>query len=105
MRISDWSSDVCSSDLLAIVLSCSTRSVKPIRLFVHLPSGRPSGRHFGRFGTRCRGAVFQRRLRHRLPRADPVLGPAPPCKLESSEESRVGKEVFIPFSYRWFTFH
>src|SRR3546814_9224720 len=92
MRISDWSSDVCSSDLLA---------ADPARL------GQP--------GRRPRRHP-QERTRHQLP-GDEVPGCAmghedglwrePEARLrpERSEERRVGKECVSTCRSRWSPYH
>src|SRR3546814_1983617 len=87
MRISDWSSDVCSSDLPAP--PCSTpgrderlsrggqRSHRP-------PAGRPGGR--------ASDAPVAARTRRPLELGDQLL---------RSEERRVGKECVRTCRYRW----
>src|SRR3546814_12913348 len=97
MRIRDWSSDVCSSDL-----------VEPSELVVRpeIAPGRPLGpvlpphRHVGPLSCQRAGRSpsFDRlRMRpsHRVLCKVLMLEP-----FASSEERRVGKEVVIPFSFR-----
>src|SRR3546814_19708151 len=75
MRISDWSSDVCSSDLP----SCN-RPPSP-----HHPS--PAA-----------GRQFPRRRRHRPP-------PTAALRPSRSEERRVGKECVSTCRSRWSPYH
>src|SRR3546814_5184946 len=86
MRISDWSSDVCSSDLRSRRRRASSRRRPPPR------RGRaaPRGRGTGRSGS-CRLA----------------LAGGQPCDLQeiSSEERRVGKERVSTCRSRWSTYH
>src|SRR3546814_20493787 len=101
MRISDWSSDVCSSDLALLV--DGVRSARSAELVpTHTGNGRPG---------------FDRLVRHhRLVRAlvairEPPGGPltvgedvekAAPIR---SEERRVGKECVSPCRSRWAPYH
>src|SRR3546814_8131703 len=77
MRISDWSSDVCSSDLFAVSGPrsgvCVTDSVLPD------------------VTERLRFAAKARRWRYR--------------SLRRSEERRVGKECVSTCRYRWSPYH
>src|SRR3546814_6279962 len=76
MRISDWSSDVCSSDLLAFEMT-------PAAVVGARPCGPGVG--FDRVRRRAQGEDVDQ---HRLVR---------------SEESRVGKECVSTGRYRWST--
>src|SRR3546814_14540811 len=76
MRISDWSSDVCSSDLLL------RRSAAP----------GPSAR-----------VVRNRLSRHRFQPAEAACSAMPAAM--SSEERRVGKECVSTCRSRWSTYH
>src|SRR3546814_6841529 len=87
MRISDWSSDVCSSDLLCqqgVARSRGRREV-PAR---QLPGDDPV--HFLRIR-----AVEVARAQARLDMADG----------DRSEERRVGKECFCTCRSRWSPYH
>src|SRR3546814_1259746 len=85
MRISDWSSDVCSSDLLvgadAVVtgIASDTRQLAAGDLFVALAGARVDG--------------------HDLLDSAAVRGAA------SSDERRVGKECVSTCSSRWSPYH
>src|SRR3546814_9292034 len=87
MRISDWSSDVCSSDLHH-ACPC-TRSPCPLgwRFASHLPPPR-------------RNARPRRRRPKSLPSA-PTSTPSP----TRSEERRVGKECVSTCRSRWSPYH
>src|SRR3546814_7599992 len=86
MRISDWSSDVCSSDLLA------DAALAPLPQGAAL-QGQPERRRVVRDGARGR-----RRRLHPLRRgaAEPRL---------RSEERRVGKECVSTCRSRWSPYH
>src|SRR3546814_17700681 len=81
MRISDWSSDVCSSDLDAARLQLAPAVDRRGRL---VRTGRPLGRRVG----------FRRR---ELPRIA--------LSLPRSEERRVGKECVSTCRSRWAPYH
>src|SRR3546814_12108701 len=81
MRISDWSSDVCSSDL-------SHRAVALCLQHVGRQLRRPDGRHL----CPWHGGVQLRMDRHRRPGILRNL---------RSEERRVGKECVSTCSSRW----
>src|SRR3546814_16560942 len=88
MRISDWSSDVCSSDL-------GTRG----------DSGRGGGRHDGDHRL---GELRPRRARrHALGGAHPWRPPLRdrPARPGRSEERRVGKECVRTCRSRWSPYH
>src|SRR3546814_4584978 len=96
LRISDWSSDVCSSDL---------RRGRPAALPVDMAAIR-----------RTRLAAAHRRRRARLlrehrpdlvgPVEDDVGGPAPAIALlRRTEERRVGKECVSNLRSRWSPVH
>src|SRR3546814_15877908 len=101
MRISDWSSDVCSSDLDALVVDLAAGAIDPDRLEV------PGG-HIG-------GAVLEGRLiagiephqRLLLDRPGPEAGHASRRAHDGgrSEERRVGKECGSTCRSRWSPYH
>src|SRR3546814_5225287 len=81
MRISDWSSDVCSSDLRAedmpeLLHSCPWRRQQPAG-----------------HDVLCRGEGQQQ------------AGPPDPLRFQRSEERRVGKECVSTCRSRWSTDH
>src|SRR3546814_14745714 len=114
MRISDWSSDVCSSDLIGLC-----REVERLLAFdrhaVH--RGDFGGRRGDmRFPALPAQAVQYGRGDERIEFVEAVEGqhrdlhvktpakndgPKGPRLYRSSEERRVGKECVIPGSYRW----
>src|SRR3546814_11015326 len=98
MRISDWSSDVCSSDLLHALLRFHTR---PINVMVYDGSKIPNLK--GGFPLRC----FQRlsrpyiaTLRHPWQDDRYTRG-----MFTRSEERRVGKECVSTCRSRWSPYH
>src|SRR3546814_15826276 len=121
MRISDWSSDVCSSDLVAVerrrVLLLAAEEAPHVEHPLRAPQARSRGRgcgHWMRFLSPCRercqrpcrvaGGTGPGRLLART-RAVPTAGPRhwttpppnlppppPPPPPRRSEESRVGEE-------------
>src|SRR3546814_14338038 len=97
MRISDWSSDVCSSDLaigleLAVVAHGNDQ--------VTIGSGKHLIRHqilmriAGPPGRRARGHVIEI-----------LIGQHGDLAIERSEERRVGKECVSKFRSRWSPYH
>src|SRR3546814_1321326 len=78
MRISDWSSDVCSSDLVLAACADRQRLVQP-----DLGLGRDTGAALGR------GALDIRAQ----------------CRQLRSEERRVGKECVSTCRSRWSPYH
>src|SRR3546814_17808802 len=99
MRISDWSSDVCSSDLEANHLSVEARDLLVAAY-----------RYLRRLGNRLQ--MLRDAQVHALPddandriRITPGLGypdwPALRPELDGSEEGRVGNERVSTFRSRW----
>src|SRR3546814_19207609 len=98
MRISDWSSDVCSSDLWDCAAHPEPRPSASLRSRQRVPDaliegavapgpqGNPSLRHKTKESTQCRLFVF--------------AGAA-----TRSEERRVGKECGSTCSFRWSPYH
>src|SRR3546814_3078731 len=89
MRISDWSSDVCSSDLSATIPGRSRLLSAPV-----------SG------GSEMRRPVKGRRAHHacaneETSRSIGKRSPVPPCRARRSEERRVGKECVSTCRSRW----
>src|SRR3546814_7660783 len=85
MRISDWSSDVCSSDLAGGYEKGGTKAEGPARAAAVAPA---QGREVARKPCRRRG---DRRRRAR--------------RLDRSEERRVGYECVSTCRSRWSTHH
>src|SRR3546814_12144231 len=99
MRISDWSSDVCSSDLLVEDV------VAPDPRFVGVARGEFTPQGDGT--TLVFGAVPQRR-RVGIAIGDRQVGPLPArrgVEIERSEESRVGKECVSACRSRWWPYN
>src|SRR3546814_13087516 len=100
MRISDWSSDVCSSDLLDDACRVASAEVPPLHVV-----DRAQDRHglaecgfaAGGQGNAARRSFQQLRAQLFFKSLD--LG----C--ERSEERRVGKECFRPCRIRWLPEH
>src|SRR3546814_20615245 len=99
MRISDWSSDVCSSDLTGYItggrfditewLYQALRTNKPYNQFVsELISSTKESEGFIK-GIRWRGTVNSSQS----------------TEMQRSEERRVGKECVSTCSSRWSTYH
>src|SRR3546814_20033511 len=94
MRISDWSSDVCSSDLAA---GQDDRE--------HRGNDRDAERHIGAGalgrGNRGAGAHYASRIDRRTGGG---LSGTRAGRRDSSEEGSVGKEVVSTCRYRWETY-
>src|SRR3546814_16625667 len=96
MRISDWSSDVCSSDLLA--------GDQPRPCGHRLEPCRGSTRaKLGTGGTRA--AVGSRRTMSDLPPTDPATSadPPPPSRMDSAAEREVAQAEAAATRRRWIT--
>src|SRR3546814_14039648 len=97
MRISDWSSDVCSSDLL------EDRGQR----IAHLPLDHEDDRIVPEIGV---GAIEQEQVGKACDGGAAIRDRAvPPRPIERavrrSEERRVGKECGSPGRYRWVPYH
>src|SRR3546814_15992297 len=95
MRISDWSSDVCSSDLLVQQYSLAEKIGRVQQAIGYLRHAL-SGQSLTLFPD------FQQRLSilQRLGYADPATN-----TVGRSEERRVGKECVSPCRSRWSPYH
>src|SRR3546814_20460036 len=98
MRISDWSSDVCSSDLVELRFACGKehqRAWKRLGLLFPVPRSPfpvpASERH------RAQGALLQPHVLHHL---EAVTGQTH-LAAGRSEERRVGKECVSTCRSRW----
>src|SRR3546814_12706562 len=98
MRISDWSSDVCSSDLVAPAIALAENRDQLGR--EQLDKGR-----FGVTGaggaTGHKGGLRGGSISFPLARSDAT----PQNHLSRSEERRVGKECVSTCRYRWSPYH
>src|SRR3546814_7146434 len=88
MRISDWSSDVCSSDLSSRYSSKAT-----LPLDAKFPPKRRSNRRQARSRLLCQRP------------APPLQDPMRPLHIRRSEERRVGKECVSTCRSRWSPYH
>src|SRR3546814_18372653 len=98
MRISDWSSDVCSSDLIR---ECELEQIRPA------PRGGSAVRpEPGRLYPRQQPDLFSDTLRyeqlHRLHVAEYLYNGQ---RKSRSEERRVGKECVSTCRSRWWPYH
>src|SRR3546814_12340590 len=105
MRISDWSSDVCSSDLVATV---GNPAGKPIIEFFDYNCGFCKRFHSETATPLLAAGDVKMILVH-----TPILGPgserlaefAAAANLQRSEERRVGKECVSTCRTRWSPYH
>src|SRR3546814_13705926 len=105
MRISDWSSDVCSSDLLFVKEVAREMTVKAGQKCTAIRRAMAPAEHL----DAVQDALSQRLAKVRIgdPRAEGVtmgaLASARQLKdvRERSEERRVGKECVSTCSFRW----
>src|SRR3546814_12480927 len=101
MRISDWRSDVCSSDLTPSSISKAEAAHPPVvnyigalaeyKVFLVLGAGR-----FEQSVQALSAAIQANDLEHARP-----LSPPAQLAYATSEERRVGKECVSPCSSRW----
>src|SRR3546814_2410796 len=92
MRISDWSSDVCSSDLELALME--DRLLRIARREQHLHRGAQPAAFFGDLPAR-------HAARHDNVREQEVDAVVLPEKRDRSEERRVGKECVSTCRSRW----
>src|SRR3546814_14156248 len=108
MRISDWSSDVCSSDLEDAAVRTDDRQDLPVAL-QHAPGAGPEhqGRRAGGDGGRRVDAVHHlvmgRLAAEEAGREQPA-GAVGKLRLGRSEERRVGKECDSTCRSRWWPY-
>src|SRR3546814_14592873 len=129
MRISDWSSDVCSSDLTAEQLDSVVRHHLPVLYRSWSGSHREPAVRLGSVAARlcgkyrvpgCLAATAPRRFGIQFLKSlgEHHHGPGPavclggggyrlfhPSGTARSEERRVGKECVSPGTYRWSPYH
>src|SRR3546814_12295643 len=107
MRISDWSSDVCSSDLddaAAFRLRCEgIGHEKFVRFLLPVDDGEGQGVAEGRHEIGCRGE-FGIEFRQVGKAANAAQGRWLAHGMRS-EERRVGKECVSPCRSRWWPYH
>src|SRR3546814_15807328 len=96
MRISDWSSDVCSSDLVALVVVAVVGNSLPLLVMVI------GLLLWDRFAIVTRSATQQVASREFITSAR-AIGCSTP-RILRSEERRVGKECVSTFISRWSTY-
>src|SRR3546814_20850610 len=95
MRISDWSSDVCSSDLLRAAL-VARRAADPL-----FDGGRRQYRHLSHLGRRRNAGSPDQRAWDRRRRQLLARRPEDRVRKRRSEERRVGKEFVSTRRSRW----
>src|SRR3546814_3364062 len=97
MRISDWSSDVCSSDLARLAAHAACRTQGGRLFYRHHPAQDADVR--SRRECRCRHRAHRRLTIE-------VLSPRPAQERGGrSEERRVGKECVSTCRSRWSPYH
>src|SRR3546814_17946022 len=106
MRISDWSSDVCSSDLPGALAQApgahQDRGVIVVEMLHrahHVPV--PVGTGAGQTDRRC---IDQLLMQHRHPVIEAALVQRGRLVIQRSEERRVGKEGASQCSYWWWPY-
>src|SRR3546814_16954308 len=107
MRISDWSSDVCSSDLIVGLVLAGRFLINPLFRIVGRVSERELFVVAGLFTVLASAAVMEAlHLSTALGAfiAGVMLADSP-YRHERSEESRVGKECVRTCSSRWSPYH
>src|SRR3546814_12912073 len=111
MRISDWSSDVCSSDLVAAVRGADAIGIVGSRLRI-VRAGRTDRRRGADRERRIQVAETGPRPRLREGEAQLQLGRQAQARADvgqevgiRSEARRVGKECVSTCRYRWSPYH
>src|SRR3546814_14092023 len=114
MRISDWSSDVCSSDLIGKLVGCLRACAGVCKRAIAIFLGAIEAKHLLHLLQRSQHFAIQRRergiaLRLRLPdtrtRYRNVREGPGQKRPHRSEERRVGKECVSTWSSRWSADH
>src|SRR3546814_13375803 len=101
MRISDWSSDVCSSDLGQLKVLWNFLSITHVRqtflaLIIMLPLSVISMRHWKNIRLKGMGPTIGKNMLMWKPSASGTI---------RSEERRVGKECVSTCRSRWSQYH
>src|SRR3546814_18078789 len=99
MRISDWSSDVCSSDLRAAASPCAAAPERPFRPAPEEPT--PARRRT----PQAAPLPSSSELPDLGPKFGKLLAETWITCFERSEESRVGKECVSTCRSRWSPYH
>src|SRR3546814_16707273 len=110
MRISDWSSDVCSSDLMRVSTTEADRAGLPMILAsgaVHSHLVRQQLRTFTSVNVRCGECLDVHYFAVLIGVGAPTINPylAQEAIADSSEARRVGKACVITCSYLWSPYH
>src|SRR3546814_17867740 len=100
MRISDWSSDVCSTDLVAFHAQLHALPIK--HLLFHMAGNKPAQHVRAGRCSELSGISLGNLCHRRMINDDPVGIMTP---LPRSEERRVGKECVSTCSSRWSPYH
>src|SRR3546814_16647843 len=101
MRISDWSSDVCSSDLPAVSVRKSLASSEHILSLIDGKPYKTLKRHLAVNGL----TPDEYRERYGLPKSYPLVAKSYSEARRRSEERRVGKECVSTCRSRWSPYH
>src|SRR3546814_14199174 len=99
MRISDWSSDVCSSDLLHFLLHFffATHQISPNKSISFLAAACTISAHH---------TIHTLKSTHaRISQHQPTFLLSPKATTQRSEERRVGKECVSTCRSRWSPYH
>src|SRR3546814_17486978 len=104
MRISDWSSDVCSSDLQVVNVRGSDRD-NPILIFVHGGPGAVEMPFAWAFQRPWEDAFTVVQYDQRVGGSAPPSALASPTNCSRSEARRVGKECVSTCRSRWSPYH
>src|SRR3546814_14592026 len=104
MRISDWSSDVCSSDLERIVLEHFVLKPGSRRRDLLGNAQRGPVLAMERLADDVLGLGIAERIRLADPQGQNSGQSLAPFNEFRSEERRVGTECVGPYSYRWSTY-
>src|SRR3546814_15041949 len=103
MRISDWSSDVCSSDLVSVSPGEQDRALRRLaeKRFREISRAFPLGAKAQRLIAAIGKLSHEQTFAPNAPYAPGVPG----IGLARSEERRVGKECVSTFRSRWSPYH
>src|SRR3546814_16951466 len=112
MRISDWSSDVCSSDLITVTARRRSENLQEIPIAVTVLTQqdieRAGVKSVGDFANLTPNVTFDNALNlgtnYLTIRGQTQAQYGPPPAAIKSEERRVGKECVGKFRSRWWTY-
>src|SRR3546814_17161101 len=104
MRISDWSSDVCSSDLIKAALGPGRQAGASSRCWKRVPKLKGTPAQSGGVGPTGRAATTSA-TRAQSGRGRASAGAQRASKASRSEERRVGKACVRTVRFRWSPIH